>query len=96
MPGLSDVVIMVRGRSRAFLAGPPLLMAATGEIATEENWVAPRAHRGLGSGEHLAEMIAKHLGWQNRFWPTADGHHQLSIQERSLRRRVGRPTICWA
>ncbi|MBE0589239.1 MAG: acyl-CoA carboxylase subunit beta, partial [Hydrogenophaga sp.] len=25
MPGLSDVVIMVRGRSRAFLAGPPLL-----------------------------------------------------------------------
>jgi geranyl-CoA carboxylase beta subunit len=30
MPGLSDVVILVRGRSRAFLAGPPLLMAATG------------------------------------------------------------------
>ncbi|HJV60660.1 MAG TPA: carboxyl transferase domain-containing protein, partial [Albitalea sp.] len=29
MPGLSDVVIMVRGRSRAFLAGPPLLKAAT-------------------------------------------------------------------
>ncbi|HVE54355.1 MAG TPA: carboxyl transferase domain-containing protein, partial [Ramlibacter sp.] len=36
MPGLSDVVIMVRGRSRAFLAGPPLLKAATGEVATEE------------------------------------------------------------
>src|SRR3954470_21015763 len=28
MPGLSDIVIMVRGRSRAFLAGPPLLKAA--------------------------------------------------------------------
>ncbi|HEY8050467.1 MAG TPA: carboxyl transferase domain-containing protein, partial [Ramlibacter sp.] len=24
MPGLSDIVVMVRGRSRAFLAGPPL------------------------------------------------------------------------
>ncbi|HOV20502.1 MAG TPA: carboxyl transferase domain-containing protein, partial [Ottowia sp.] len=36
MPGLSDIVIMVEGRSRAFLAGPPLLKAATGEIATEE------------------------------------------------------------
>ena len=34
MPGLSDVVIMVRGRSRAFLAGPPLLKAATGKVAT--------------------------------------------------------------
>src|SRR4051812_48807829 len=34
--GLSDYIILVRGRSRAFLAGPPLLMAATGEVATEE------------------------------------------------------------
>ena len=34
--GLSDYIVMVRGRSRAFLAGPPLLKAATGEIATEE------------------------------------------------------------
>jgi len=34
--GLSDYIIMVRDRSRAFLAGPPLLMAATGEVATEE------------------------------------------------------------
>ena len=33
MPGLSDYVIMVRGRAKAFLAGPPLLKAATGEIA---------------------------------------------------------------
>lgn len=34
--GLSDYIIMVRDRSRAFLAGPPLLLAATGEVATEE------------------------------------------------------------
>ncbi|MEO6780910.1 MAG: carboxyl transferase domain-containing protein, partial [Bradyrhizobium sp.] len=33
--GLSDYIVMVRGRTRAFLAGPPLLKAATGEIATE-------------------------------------------------------------
>ena len=36
MTGLSDHVIMVRGRGRAFLAGPPLLKAATGEIADDE------------------------------------------------------------
>ena len=28
--GLSDYIVMVRGRTRAFLAGPPLLKAATG------------------------------------------------------------------
>jgi acetyl-CoA carboxylase carboxyltransferase component len=44
MPGLSDVVIMVRGRSRAFLAGPPLLKAATGEIATEEELGGAEMH----------------------------------------------------
>ena len=40
--GLS-MVIMVRGRSRAFWPGPPLLKAATGEVATEEE-VGRRAH----------------------------------------------------
>ena len=35
IPGMSDYVVMVRGKARAFLAGPPLLKAATGEIADE-------------------------------------------------------------
>lgn len=56
MPGLSDVVILVRGRSRAFLAGPPLLMAATGEVATEEELGGAEMHATVsGLGEHLAE-----------------------------------------
>jgi geranyl-CoA carboxylase beta subunit len=56
MPGLSDVVIMVRGRSRAFLAGPPLLKAATGEIATEEELGGAEMHTSVsGLGEYLAE-----------------------------------------
>ncbi|MGA8516144.1 MAG: carboxyl transferase domain-containing protein, partial [Burkholderiaceae bacterium] len=56
MPGLSDVVIMVRGRSRAFLAGPPLLMAATGEVATEEELGGAEMHSAVsGLGEYLAE-----------------------------------------
>ena len=56
MPGLSDVVIMVRGRSRAFLAGPPLLKAATGEIATEEELGGAEMHATVsGLGEYLAE-----------------------------------------
>jgi len=54
--GLSDYIIMVRGRSRAFLAGPPLLMAATGEVATEEELGGAVMHTSVsGLGDYLAE-----------------------------------------
>ena len=63
MPGLSDVVIMVRGRSRAFLAGPPLLLAATGEVATEEELGGAEMHTAVsGLGEYLAEDDREALG----------------------------------
>ena len=67
MPGLSDIVIMVRGRSRAFLAGPPLLMAATGEVATEEELGGAEMHTGVsGLGEYLAEDDREALGVARR------------------------------
>ncbi|VTU15316.1 Methylmalonyl-CoA carboxyltransferase 12S subunit [Variovorax sp. SRS16] len=54
--GLSDYVVMVRGRSRAFLAGPPLLMAATGEVASEEELGGAEMHTTVsGLGDYLAE-----------------------------------------
>ncbi|MEJ8835168.1 acyl-CoA carboxylase subunit beta [Ramlibacter sp. AN1133] len=63
MPGLSDIVIMVRGRSRAFLAGPPLLKAATGEEATEEELGGAEMHTQVsGLGEYLAEDDRHALG----------------------------------
>ena len=63
MPGLSDLVIMVRGRSRAFLAGPPLLKAATGEVATEEELGGAEMHSAVsGLGEYLAEDDRHALG----------------------------------
>lgn len=56
IPGLSDYVIMVRERARAFLAGPPLLKAATGEIASDEELGGAEMHCGVsGLGEYLAE-----------------------------------------
>ncbi len=72
--GLSDYIVMVRDRSRAFLAGPPLLMAATGEVATEEELGGALMHTTIsGLGDYLAEddrdalgiardIVAK-LGW---------------------------------
>jgi len=54
--GLSDYIVMVRGRSRAFLAGPPLLKAATGEIATEEELGGAEMHTSVsGLGDYMAE-----------------------------------------
>ncbi|MDB2554150.1 acyl-CoA carboxylase subunit beta [Porticoccaceae bacterium] len=56
MPGLSDYVIAVKGTGRAFLAGPPLLKAATGEIATEEELGGSEMHATTsGLAEYLAE-----------------------------------------
>ncbi len=63
MPGLSDIVILVEGRSRAFLAGPPLLKAATGEIATEEELGGAMMHATVsGLGEYLAQDDREAIG----------------------------------
>jgi geranyl-CoA carboxylase beta subunit len=75
MPGLSDVVIMVRGRSRAFLAGPPLLLAATGEVATEEELGGALMHSTVsGLGEYLAEDDREALGIARQVVRQLDWH----------------------
>ncbi len=80
LPGLSDLVIAVRGRSKIFLAGPPLLKAATGEIATDEELGGAEMHASVsGTAEYLAEddadaiqlareVLAK-LGWNDALPP---------------------------
>ena len=56
VPGLSDYVILVRGKAKVFLAGPPLLKAATGEIATDEELGGAEMHATKsGLAEYLAE-----------------------------------------
>ena len=83
--GLSDYIVMVRGRSRAFLAGPPLLKAATGEIATEEELGGALMHTSIsGLGDYLAEddrdairlarEILANIDW-NRGMPEEPARH---------------------
>jgi len=56
LPGLSDYVIMVRNKAKVFLAGPPLLKAATGEIATDEELGGAEMHTTVsGVAEFMAE-----------------------------------------
>ena len=95
MPGMSDYVVMVRDRARAFLAGPPLLRAATGEIATEEELGGATMHAGIsGLAEYLAdddsdgirvlrELVAR-LGWQQYEAPLPAGREPLYPAEELL------------
>ena len=59
LPGLSDYVVLVRGRSSIYLAGPPLVKAAIGEDASEEELGGAETHaRITGLGEYLTENDA--------------------------------------
>jgi geranyl-CoA carboxylase beta subunit len=55
-PGLSDYTVVIKNKSKMFLAGPPLLKAATGEIATDEELGGAEMHaQSAGTAEFLAE-----------------------------------------
>jgi geranyl-CoA carboxylase beta subunit len=56
---LSDYVILVRNQTHLFLAGPPLLKAATGEEADHETLGGAEMHATVSqTGEYLAENDA--------------------------------------
>ncbi len=62
LPGLSDMVVLVRGKSKIFLAGPPLVKAAIGEDSTDEELGGAEMHAEVtGLGEFLAEDDAHAL-----------------------------------
>lgn len=63
MPGLSDQVVAVKGNAKAFLGGPPLLKAATGEVATDEELGGADMHATVsGLVEYLAEDDIEAVG----------------------------------
>ena len=59
LPGLSDYVVLVRGRSSIYLAGPPLVKAAIGEDATDDELGGALMHASVtGLGEYLCDNDA--------------------------------------
>ena len=59
LPGLSDYVVLVKNRSSIYLAGPPLVKAAIGEDATEEELGGAETHASItGLGEYLTDNDA--------------------------------------
>ncbi len=62
VPAMSDVTIIVKGQGTIFLAGPPLVKAATGEIVTAEELGGGDVHTRLsGVADYLAEDDAHAL-----------------------------------
>jgi len=56
LPGMSDYVVMVKKQAQVFLAGPPLVKMATGEVSTEEELGGAEMHsRVSGLSDYLAE-----------------------------------------
>jgi geranyl-CoA carboxylase beta subunit len=76
LPGLSDYVVVVKGKAKVFLAGPPLVKAALGKDATDEELGGAEMHAKVsGLAEYLAlddahgiaigrEIVSK-LGWDD-------------------------------
>ncbi|HVW80301.1 MAG TPA: carboxyl transferase domain-containing protein [Mycobacteriales bacterium] len=80
VPGMSDYIVMVEGRAKVFLGGPPLVKMATGEVADEEELGGAEMHaRVSGLADYLAvdEYDAIRLGRQ--------------IVRRLNREKLGRP-----
>jgi len=75
LPGMSDHVVMIEKRSKVFLAGPPLVKAATGEESDDESLGGARMHaRVSGLADYYAvdeadairigRRIVARLGWR--------------------------------
>ncbi|HBH02746.1 MAG: acetyl-CoA carboxylase carboxyltransferase subunit [Candidatus Rokubacteria bacterium RBG_16_73_20] len=77
VPGMSDYTVFIRGRSKVFLGGPPLVKMAIGEETTDEELGGAEMHATVsGLGDYLAEdepdalritrEIIAHLNWSKR------------------------------
>ncbi|PAU97305.1 carboxyl transferase domain-containing protein [Paracoccus salipaludis] len=82
VPAMSDVTIIVRNQGTIFLAGPPLVKAATGEVVSAEDLGGGDVHTRLsGVADYLAE----------------DDSHALALARRAvshLNRRLPQ-TVVW-
>ena len=62
VPAMSDVSVIVKEQGTIFLAGPPLVKAATGEVVSSEDLVGGDVHTRLsGVADYLAEDDAHAL-----------------------------------
>lgn len=81
-PGLSDYTVVVKSKAKMFLAGPPLLKAATGEIATDEELGGAEMHaQTAGTAEFLAEDDADGIRMIRDLMKTVPWNEQLPAKQ---------------
>jgi acetyl-CoA carboxylase carboxyltransferase component len=80
VPAMSDEAVIVKGRGTIFLAGPPLVKAATGEEVTAEDLGGADVHTRIsGVADHLA----------------TDDEHALEIVRDIVGHFTGRKELPW-
>ncbi len=83
VPSMSDEAVIVRGQGTIFLAGPPLVKAATGEVVSAEDLGGADVHcRTSGVADHYAESDAHALGITRRIVANLNTvkRHSLALQ----------------
>ncbi|MEM7566181.1 MAG: carboxyl transferase domain-containing protein, partial [Pseudomonadota bacterium] len=81
VPAMSDEAIIVRDQGTIFLAGPPLVRAATGEVVTAEDLGGGDVHTRLsGVADHLAEDDAHALAIARRIVGNLNGAKPATVQ----------------
>jgi 3-methylcrotonyl-CoA carboxylase beta subunit len=83
VPAMCDETIIVRGQGTIFLGGPPLVVAATGEIVTAEELGGAEVHcRRSGVADHCAENDADALGLARELVANIEQRRPPSIASR--------------
>ena len=81
VPAMSDVTIIVRDQGTIFLAGPPLVKAATGEVVSAEDLGGGDVHTRLsGVADYLAEDDAHALALARRAVAGLNGRKPETVQ----------------
>jgi 3-methylcrotonyl-CoA carboxylase beta subunit len=80
VPAMSDVTIIVKDQGTIFLAGPPLVKAATGEIVSAEDLGGGDVHTRLsGVADYLAEDDAHALALARRSVANLNFHRPAGV-----------------
>ncbi|TCL71142.1 carboxyl transferase domain-containing protein [Rhizobium sp. BK251] len=83
VPAMSDEAIIVEGQGTIFLAGPPLVKAATGEVVTAEELGGGDVHTRLsGVADHLARDDAHALALARRAVAALNRSKAESVEQR--------------
>ena len=87
VPAMSDESIIVENQGTIFLAGPPLVKAATGEVVTAEDLGGGKLHSSISgvtdylavNDDHALVLARRSVG--NLNWPANDNPNRIPVKE---------------